>query len=134
MKRTIAVLLLASVTALPLGCSSRASKVSTTYVPSVRYYAATCEEIDTKLIEVGNKAAEVSGQVDSAVRKRNALIAVVSPIFLWPVLFSSSGDKVKEEQLAQLKGEHDALLKARKANGCEPLPQEGNVTAGNKTE
>lgn len=115
-RKAVAVAVIAAM--LSAGCATKGVDVQASYVPPIRYSKATCAELADELVDVGRKAAELSGQLDSAASKDAALVAV-SLVLFWPAIFFVGGDKSKEAQLAQLKGERDALIKAGRANGCK---------------
>lgn len=100
------------------GCATKGADVQAGYVPASLYSNLTCEQIAQELYDVGLKAGELSGQLDSAAGKDAGLVAV-GIILFWPALFFVGGDKNKEAQLAQLKGTRDALIKTAKAKGCK---------------
>ena len=100
------------------GCATKGTDIQAAYVPVSLYGKMTCDEIAQELYDVGLKAGELSGQLDTAAGKDQGLVAV-GIILFWPALFFVGGDKNKEAQLAQLKGTRDALIKAAKAKGCK---------------
>ena len=100
------------------GCATKGADVQAGYVPASLYSNLTCEQIAQELYDVGLKAGELSGQLDTAAGKDAGLVAV-GIILFWPALFFVGGDKNKEAQLAQLKGTRDALIKTAKAKGCK---------------
>lgn len=100
------------------GCATKGADVQAGYVPASLYANLTCDQIAQELYDVGLKAGELSGQLDTAAGKDAGLVAVGIVLF-WPALFFVGGDKNKEAQLAQLKGTRDALIKAAKAKGCK---------------
>ena len=100
------------------GCATKGADVQAGYVPASLYSNLTCDQIAQELYDVGLKAGELSGQLDTAAGKDAGLVAV-GIILFWPALFFVGGDKNKEAQLAQLKGTRDALIKAAKAKGCK---------------
>ena len=98
-------------------CTSMPDKVDAAYIPSARYASATCTEIAEEMIAVGTRAAQLSAQLEKAAGTDAALVAV-SIILFWPAAFFVGGDKQKEAELARLKGERDALVRAAKQKGC----------------
>ena len=98
-------------------CTSMPDKIEASYIPSTRYAQADCAEIAEEMIAVGTRAAALSSQLESSAGKDAALVAV-SLILFWPAAFFVGGDKGKEAELARLKGERDALIRAAKQKGC----------------
>lgn len=117
-KKVVSVAVIVSFNSMMMGgCATKGGDISAAYVPASIYSNLGCPEIAQELMDVGLKASELSGQLDSAAGKDAGLVAV-GVILFWPALFFVGGDKNKEAQLAQLKGQRDSLLKAAKAKGC----------------
>lgn len=117
-RKSVCVAVITSFTSMILGgCATKGENVSAAYVPASIYSTYSCQQIAQELMTVGVKAAELSGQMDDAAGKDTALVAVGLVLF-WPALFFVGGDKGKEAQLAQLKGQRDTLMTASSAKGC----------------
>jgi hypothetical protein len=117
-RKSVCVAVIASFTSMIFGgCATKGDAVSAAYVPASIYSTYSCQQIAQELMTVGVKAAELSGQMDEAAGKDTALVAVGLVLF-WPALFFVGGDKGKEAQLAQLKGQRDTLMAASTAKGC----------------
>ena len=117
-RKSVCAAVIASFTSMIFsGCATKGDNVSAAYVPASIYSTYNCQQIAQELMTVGVKAAELSGQMDEAAGKDTALVAVGLVLF-WPALFFVGGDKGKEAQLAQLKGQRDTLMSASNAKGC----------------
>jgi len=117
-RKTVSIAVMISFNSMMMGgCATKGGDVSAAYVPASIYSNLGCHEIAQELMDVGLKASELSGQLDNAAGKDAGLVAV-GVILFWPALFFVGGDKNKEAQLAQLKGQRDSLLKAAKSKGC----------------
>jgi len=66
---------------------------------------------------VSNAAATASGAQSSQASK-DAVATGVSLILFWPALFFIGGDKQTAAQVAQLKGEMQAIEQANISKGC----------------
>ena len=117
-RKSVCVAVITSFSSMIMGgCATKGENVSAAYVPASIYSTYSCQQIAHELMTVGVKAAELSGQMDDAAGKDTALVAVGLVLF-WPALFFVGGDKGKEAQLAQLKGQRDTLMTASSAKGC----------------
>jgi len=117
-RKSVCVAVITSFSSMIMGgCATKGDNVSAAYVPASIYSTYNCQQIAQELMTVGVKAAELSGQMDEAAGKDTALVAVGLVLF-WPALFFVGGDKGKEAQLAQLKGQRDTLMSASNAKGC----------------
>lgn len=117
-RKSVCAAVIASFTSMIFsGCATKGDNVSAAYVPASIYSTYNCQQIAQELMTVGVKAAELSGQMDEAAGMDTALVAVGLVLF-WPALFFVGGDKGKEAQLAQLKGQRDTLMSASNAKGC----------------
>ena len=100
---------IAVLTALSLvGCASKAADVAPAYVSPMQYQSYNCQQLAAEAQRVSAAAAAASGQQDSQATK-DAVATTVSVIVFWPALFLVGGDKQNAAQLAQLKGEMDAI-------------------------
>ena len=99
----------AVITALALaGCASKSSEIVPAYVSPLMYQSFTCQQLGAEATRVSAAAAAAAGQQDSQVTK-DAVATAVGVIIVWPALFLIQGDKQNVAQLAQLKGEMDAI-------------------------
>jgi len=90
-----------------VGCATRPDKISATYVSPFQYKGYSCKQIQQELIRVNRKILEITGQQDKEADKDAAAFGI-GMILFWPALFFMIGEDKKEE-LARLKGEHEAL-------------------------
>jgi hypothetical protein len=93
------------------GCASRAADVTATYVSPMQYQAYTCAQLAAEAQRVSaaaTAAAAAAGNQDSQATK-DAVATAVGVIVFWPTLFLIGGDKQNAAQLAQLKGQMDAI-------------------------
>ena len=81
-----------------VGCASKSADVAPAYVSPLQ-----CEAQ-----RVAAAAATAAGQQDSQATK-DAVATTVGVLIVWPALFLIQGDKQNVAQLAQLKGEMDAI-------------------------
>jgi hypothetical protein len=101
------------------GCASTAKNVSPAYVSPLQYQHYDCEQVGQELNRVGRKVNEVSGQQDRAANK-DAVAMGVGLVVFWPALFFLIGGD-KEDELARLKGEYEALEQCAVDKKCTQL-------------
>lgn len=102
------------------GCAKRAHEVQATYTPSARYSSMTCDQIGEELNRVAADVARVSGKQDDAAQ-RDAIVTGVGLVLFWPALLVlAAGDDA--EELSRLKGEYEALDRARAEKRCTGSP------------
>jgi len=98
------------------GCATAPGRIRANYVSPIQYYAWTCGQIHSEMIRVSAKVASLSGTQQAECVKDT--VALTVGLFLcWPALFFMLGDDQKQE-IAQLKGEYDALERAAIHNEC----------------
>jgi hypothetical protein len=108
----------AVVAALALaGCASKAADIAPTYVSPLQYQSYTCPQLAAEAQRVSQAAAVASGTQDSQATK-DAVATTVGVIVFWPTLFLVGGDKQNAAQLAELKGEMDAIQQASIQKQC----------------
>lgn len=105
-------------TALALaGCASKAADIAPAYVSPMQYQSYSCQQLAAEAQRVSAAAAAASGQQDSQATK-DAVATTVGVIVFWPTLFLIGGDKQNAAQLAELKGEMDAIQQASIQKQC----------------
>ncbi len=99
------------------GCASKAADVAPAYVSPLQYQSFTCPQLAAEAQRVSQAAAIASGTQDSQATK-DAVATTVGVIVFWPSLFLVNGDKQNAAQLAQLKGDMDAIQQASIQKNC----------------
>jgi len=99
------------------GCASNAADVTPTYVSPVLYQSYTCPQLAAEAQRVSAAAAVASGAQDSQHTK-DAVATTAAVIIFWPAAFLVQGDKNNAAQLAQLKGQIDAIQQASIMKNC----------------
>jgi hypothetical protein len=97
------------------GCASKAEDVTPTYVSPIQYQAFTCPQLAAEAQRVS--AAAAAGAQDSQHTK-DAVATTAAVIIFWPAAFLVQGDKNNAAQLAQLKGQIDAIQQASIMKNC----------------
>ncbi|RYG96204.1 MAG: hypothetical protein EON58_12585 [Alphaproteobacteria bacterium] len=113
--RNIAVV---AVTAAALsGCATNPKDITPNYVSPVLYQNLTCDQLAQEAQRVSNAAATASGAQQSQATKDGVATGVAIVLF-WPALFFIGGDKQTANQVAQLKGEMQAIEQANIQKNC----------------
>lgn len=115
---------LAILTALTIAsCESKSSEIAPTYVSPITYQSHSCQQLAAEAQRVSAAAAAAAGHQDSQASK-DAVATTVGVIVFWPTLFLIGGDKQNAAQLANLKGQMDAIEQAsiQKQSGIQFRP------------
>lgn len=99
------------------GCASKSSEILAAYVSPVAYQNYTCEQLQMEAQTVSQRATVASGQQDKA-RKNDAVKTTVGVVLFWPVLLFNEGDGAKANELANLKGQMQAIQQASTQKNC----------------
>ena len=117
--RRLPSLLLAT---LLVGCASSSDKITSSYVSHLQYSAYTCDQIKPELLRVNTQIVKVSGVQDS-VANRDAVAMGVGLVLFWPALFFLAAGDDQQAELANLKGQYDALESAAIQKNCDIAPE-----------
>lgn len=111
--------LTAAIAALLLlaGCASRSADIAPAYVSPIQYQSYSCSQLAAEAQRVSAAAAAASGAQDSQATK-DAVVTTAAVIVFWPAAFFVGGDKQTAAQLAQLKGQMDAIQQEAIAKKC----------------
>ena len=101
------------------GCAKRSSDVAAAYRSPHVYQGLTCPQLAAERRRVESRVAAVADKQDSAAT-RDAVAMGVGLVLFWPALFLLAAGDEKAE-LAQLKGEHEALVAAQGMKSCPEL-------------
>jgi hypothetical protein len=99
------------------GCASKAADVAPVYVSPLQYQSFTCPQLAAEAQRVSAAAATQAGAQDSQATK-DAVATTAAVIIFWPAAFLVQGDKQTAAQLAQLKGQMDAIQQESVIKNC----------------
>jgi hypothetical protein len=105
------------------GCAKKATEVQAAYVPKSKYIDKDCRLLEKDMENVSYKLVDLTKSQDSA-HNRDVAMVVVGTVLFWPAYFVMlAGDK--EEELAKLKGEYQAIDEALVYNHCYAKGESG---------
>lgn len=111
--------LLATAAVCVLGaCAPTPHNVKPSYAPQAVYDNLSCDQIASEAINASNKAHDKAG-LERRHRKQDKAIVATGLVVFWPALFFTHGHNTQSaEDLAQLKGEMEALEAASAKKSC----------------
>jgi hypothetical protein len=113
MKTSIAAL---AVCGLLSACATASQDIAAAYVSPAQYSGMNCEQIGAEVNRVQLRVSELSGKQDKERQKDQAAAGVGLILFAPAALFMIGGDHKGE--IAQLKGQHNALRDAAASKSC----------------
>lgn len=99
------------------GCATSPKDIAPTYVSPVLYQNLTCQQLSAEAARVSQEAATATGQ-QTQQQGRDAAAVAVGAVLFWPALFFIGGDKGNAAQIANLKGQRQAIEQASIAKSC----------------
>ena len=111
------LLIFASAALALAGCASKGADVAPAYVSPIQYQSFTCPQLAAEAQRVSAAATAASGAQDSQATK-DAVATTAAVIIFWPAAFFVQGDKQNAAQLAQLKGQMDAVQQEFISKNC----------------
>jgi hypothetical protein len=99
------------------GCAQNAADIHAAYVSPVTYQAMTCPQLGAEASRVSAAAAAATGAQNSKATN-DAVMTGVSVVLFWPALFFVHGDQGNAANLANLKGQMQAIEEANTAKNC----------------
>jgi hypothetical protein len=99
------------------GCASKSSDIKAAYISPVGYQKYTCDQLQREARGVSKRAAIAAGQQDKA-HKNDAVKTAVGVVIFLPVVLLNEGDGQKANELANLKGQMNAIQEASVQKKC----------------
>lgn len=99
------------------GCATSPDNIAATYVSPVPYQTMSCDQLRAEAQRVSAAAAAASGRQKQQAGS-DAVAMGVSLVLFWPAIFFVGGDKTNATQVAELKGEMQAIEDANSAKSC----------------
>lgn len=98
-------------------CATKSADVAPAYVSPLQYQTFSCSQLAEEAQRVSAAATAASGAQDSQATK-DAVVTTAAVIVFWPAAFFVQGDKQNAAQLAQLKGQMDAIQQESIRKNC----------------
>lgn len=99
------------------GCATSPNNVAASYVSPVVYQNFSCAQLAEEAQRVSSRATQVAG-VQNQKASRDAAAMTVAMVIFWPALFFVGGDQGNAAELANLKGQMQAIEEANRTKGC----------------
>lgn len=100
-----------------VGCATHPNQIKATHVSPIQYQGYTCDQILEELIRINQEVLKATG-VQESQANRDIIAVTIGMLLFWPALFLLFIRDDKKEELARLKGEHDALEKLSAQKEC----------------
>ena len=99
------------------GCAQKAENVRGTCASSALYENLTCQQLVQEGWTVSNRAHTLAG-LQNRHRIEDEVAIAAGVIVFWPALFFTHGNNATTAELAQLKGEMEAIEAASRSKHC----------------
>lgn len=99
------------------GCASRSSDIPATYVSPIQYQGYSCAQLREEALRVSSRAAIAAGAQDQNATN-DAVATTAAVILFWPAAFMIKGNGANAQEIAQLKGDMDAIEQANIQKKC----------------
>lgn len=99
------------------GCADHSDKIQASYVSPMQYQDYSCHQIRSEVARVSHKVNEIAGVQDKTATN-DAWATGVGVVLFWPALFFIAHDD-QHTQLAELKGQYDALQEVAIKKNCD---------------
>lgn len=99
------------------GCASSADDIGASYVSPVAYENYSCQQLAREAQAVSTRAAQAAG-VQNKAHTTDAVVTTVGLVVFWPSLFFLKGDGQQTAELANLKGQMNAIEQASIQKNC----------------
>lgn len=110
-----------SIVLFSTGCSQKASAIKANYVSPLKYDEYSCNQLKDELTRINQTLSTISTQRDSTNNKDTSVKTVGFVIFPVALFGFTTGDD-KKEQIANLKGEYDAIRINATRKKCDFAP------------
>lgn len=124
-KRVVALMTVTAFLLAMVSCATSPDRIQATYVSPARYASWSCEQVWDELKRVESQL----GQTEAAQKKKatgDAIGMGIGMVLFWPALFLLAAGEDQKQELARLKGEHDALTEVyqKKCGGIQVKDKE----------
>ena len=112
MRRLVPVLCLAVA-----GCASSSAEITPAYVSPFIYQNLNCQQLAQEAQGISARATQLAGAQDQQ-RTNDTIATTAAVIVFWPAAFLVGGDKQTAAELAQMKGQMNAVEQAAIQKNC----------------
>ena len=99
------------------GCATRSQEIVSAYVSPIQYESYSCTQLREEAARVSSRAAAASGMQDQNATG-DAIATGVALVVFWPAAFLVHGNGANAQEVAQLKGDMDAIEQANIQKRC----------------
>jgi hypothetical protein len=99
------------------GCATRSQDIVSAYVSPSQYESYSCTQLREEAARVSSRAAAASGMQDQNATS-DAIATGVALVVFWPAAFLVHGNGANAQEVAQLKGDMDAIEQANILKRC----------------
>lgn len=99
------------------GCATAPKDIAPTYVPTMQYEHMSCRALQTEAQNVSGAAAAAVG-VQQQKADNDKVAMGVGLVIFWPALLFMKGNGANEVQVAQLKGQMNAIEAVSNEKHC----------------
>ncbi|WP_299787315.1 hypothetical protein [uncultured Marivita sp.] len=98
-------------------CAEQAQRVPATYIPSIVYRGANCQELYNERVTLAGYVRHVTAEQRKAAQS-DTVFFTTSALIFWPAIFALPISVDQSAQLASARGHYDAISKAMVEQGC----------------
>jgi len=99
------------------GCATRSNDIVAAYVSPIQYQSYLCAQLQEEAARVSGRAAVAAGAQDQNATN-DAVATTAAVILFWPAAFLVHGNGANAQEVAQLKGDMDAIEQANIEKKC----------------
>jgi hypothetical protein len=99
------------------GCASSAKDITPAYVSPFIYQNLSCQQLAQEAQGISARATQLTGAQDQQ-RTNDAIATTAAVIVFWPAAFLVGGDKQTAAELAQMKGQMNAVEQVAIQKNC----------------
>lgn len=99
--------------------AQKAAEVNPSFVSTTKYANLSCSALRAEAERVATTQQQLEADVDKAY-KRDKGVEVATWLLFWPAAIAMKGNDAEANQLAQAKGEVEAVKAAMLSKGCKP--------------
>ena len=99
------------------GCAQSPDQIAARSVSPTLYGHLSCQQLNMEAQRVNNRLAQLTGAQQSRAN-RDATMTAVTLLLFWPAAFAIGAGSDHADEIAQLRGEAEAIAHAARARGC----------------